>query len=79
MSKKIRGKFGVPMFSFSLTPSPIKDLKMLQRLEAIKDASQRKEVAFRLLGYSNLSSRSGRDFWSKFKAEAPFEIRGRAG
>ncbi|MCS7200378.1 MAG: helix-turn-helix domain containing protein [Caldimicrobium sp.] len=48
MSKKIKGKFGVPMFSFSLTPSPIKDLKMLQRLEAIKDASQRKEVAFRL-------------------------------
>ncbi|MCS7149133.1 MAG: hypothetical protein RMI93_00120 [Caldimicrobium sp.] len=25
---------------------------------------------------SHLSSRSGRDFWSKFKAVAPFEIRG---
>ncbi|MCX8042247.1 MAG: helix-turn-helix domain containing protein [Thermodesulfobacteriaceae bacterium] len=48
----LEGKKGVKienqLFSFSLTPSPIKDLKMLQRVEVIKDASQRKEVAFRL-------------------------------
>ncbi|MCS7149830.1 MAG: hypothetical protein N2Z40_05610 [Caldimicrobium sp.] len=68
---------------------------MLQRLEAIKKASQRKEGAFRLKGieFHNsfgtkatveaslvsvelLSSRRGRDFGSKFKAVAPFEIRG---
>ncbi|MCX7612763.1 MAG: hypothetical protein N2Z40_00860 [Caldimicrobium sp.] len=83
------------MFCFSLTPSPIKDLKKLQRLEAIKDASQRKEVAFKLraIEFHNSfgteatveaslvsvklpSSRSERDFWIKFKAVAPFEIRG---
>ncbi|MCX7874329.1 MAG: hypothetical protein N2327_07865 [Caldimicrobium sp.] len=28
LSKKIRGKFGVLMFSLSLTPSPIKGLKI---------------------------------------------------
>ncbi|MCX7874454.1 MAG: hypothetical protein N2327_08525 [Caldimicrobium sp.] len=38
------------MFSFSLTPSPIKDLKILQRLKAVKDVYQRKELAFRLKG-----------------------------
>ncbi|MCS7200521.1 MAG: hypothetical protein N3D14_03515 [Aquificaceae bacterium] len=28
------------------------------------------------MGNSYLSSKSGRDFWNKFKAVAPFEIRG---
>ncbi|MCX7613960.1 MAG: hypothetical protein N2Z40_07060 [Caldimicrobium sp.] len=60
---------------------------MLQSLEAIKDASRRKKVAFRLkvIEFHNsfgteatvkaslvfvdlLSSRCGRDFWSKFWA-----------
>ncbi|MDW8095155.1 MAG: hypothetical protein RMI63_09085 [Caldimicrobium sp.] len=46
---------------------------MLPRLEAIKDTCQRKGATF---GNSYLQIRSGRDFWSKLKAVAPFEIRG---
>ncbi|MCX7614053.1 MAG: hypothetical protein N2Z40_07560 [Caldimicrobium sp.] len=47
--------------------APIKDIKKLQRLEAIKDASQRKEVAFRLKVI---------EFHNSFGREAPVEAFG---
>ena len=45
---KKRGKYGISMYSFSLSPNPKKDLNLLQKLETLKDASKREEVAFRL-------------------------------
>ncbi len=48
MGKKKKGKYGIPMYSFSISPNIFKDAKMLEKLSAIKDASQKEEVAFRL-------------------------------
>lgn len=45
---KKKGKYGVSMYSFSITPNSTKDLRFAERLSAIEDAAKREEVAFRL-------------------------------
>lgn len=48
MKIRKRGKYGVSMYSFSLSPNPKSDLKLAERLKSIEDASKREVVLFRL-------------------------------
>ncbi|MEM4620663.1 MAG: hypothetical protein QW607_10670 [Desulfurococcaceae archaeon] len=53
---KKRGKYGISMYSFPLSANPKKDSNLLQKLETLKDASKREEVALRLI--QDLAKRS---------------------
>jgi len=48
MKKIKKGKYGVSMYSFSLSPNPEKDLRFAEKLSTLKDEKIRKVVAFRL-------------------------------